>query len=45
VVEAELHQKKILSEISEDGVQRMKQMYDKNMKTKGTLTNIRGLKN
>jgi hypothetical protein len=39
VAEAEMHQKKVLQEISEDGVNRMKHMYDhNNMKTKGTMT-------
>lgn len=42
---AEVHQKKAVQEISEDGVNKMRQMYEHNMKTKATMTQIRGLKN
>lgn len=46
VAEAEMHQKKVLQEISEDGVNRMKHIYDhNNMKTKGTMTQMRDLNN
>ena len=39
LAEAEMHQRKVMQEISEDGVNRMKHMYDhNNMKTKGTMT-------
>ena len=42
VAEAEMHQKKVLQEISEDGVNRVKHIYDhNNMKTKGTMTQLR----
>ena len=34
-----------MQEISEDGANRMKQIYDHNMKSKSTMTYLRGLKN
>lgn len=39
-----MHQKKVLQEISEDGVNRMKHIYENNnMKTKGTMTQLRDI--
>jgi hypothetical protein len=38
VAEAEFQQKKAIQEISEDGVNKMRLIYEHNMKTKGTMT-------
>ena len=43
IIEAELHQKKALQQISENSFNKMKAMYDDNKKTKSTLTQLRGL--
>eukprot|EP00347_Sterkiella_histriomuscorum_P002492 403367942 len=43
IIEAELHQKKALHQISEAGISKMKKIYDNNMKTKQTMTQLRGL--
>ena len=34
-----------MQEISEDGVNKMRLMYEHNMKTKGTMTQLRGIHN
>ena len=44
IADAEIHQKKAMQEISEDGANRMRQIYDHNMKSKSTMTYLRGLK-
>ena len=43
IIEAELHQKKALHQLSENGVNKMKNIYNNNMKTKQTMTILRDL--
>lgn len=45
VAEAELQQKRAMNEISEDGVNKMRSIYEHNMKTKATITALRGIHN
>ncbi len=38
IIEAELHQKKAMHQISETGINKMKNIYEGNKKTKSTMT-------